>query len=200
MKNNNNENSLIKVNENSIFYKIKKFFRNLFGKKENNITPIENQVIKTQEITNNKRDSFRETVTNIENDETRLLKLQKQFENGEITEEELTQKQIEDLENLYNKQIEELQKSNELRKEKIKNSKYGSEFFDKIKAIETDETRLLKLQKSYERGEVKEEDLTDEQVDKLLELYQDQIDGLRISNERRKKRLVEYRENMKKAI
>lgn len=200
MKNDNNENSLIKVNENSIFYKIKNFFRNLFGKKENNITPIENQVLKTQEITNNKRDSFRETVTNIENDETRLLKLQKQFDNGEITEEELTQKQIEDLENLYNKQIEELKKSNELRKEKIKNSKYGSQFFDKIKAIETDETRLLKLQKSYESGEVKEEDLTDEQVDKLLELYQDQIDGLRISNERRKKRLVEYRENMKKAI
>ena len=200
MKNNNNENSLIKVNENSIFYKIKKFFRNLFGKKENNITPIENQVLKTQEITNNKRDSFRETVTNIENDETRLLKLQKQFDNGEITEEELTQKQIEDLENLYNKQIEELQKSNELRKEKIKNSKYGSQFLDKIKAIETDETRLLKLQKSYESGEVKEEDLTDEQVDKLLELYQDQIDGLRISNERRKQKLLEYREKMKKAI
>ncbi len=200
MKNDNNENSLIKVNENSIFYKIKNFFRNLFGKKENNITPIENQVLKTQEITNNKRDSFKETVTNIENDETRLLKLQKQFDNGEITEEELTQKQIEDLENLYNKQIEELKKSNELRKEKIKNSKYGSQFFDKIKAIETDETRLLKLQKSYESGEVKEEDLTDEQVDKLLELYQDQIDGLRISNERRKQKLLEYREKMKKAI
>ena len=48
MKNNNNENSLIKVNENSIFYKIKKFFRNLFGKKESNITPIENQVLKTK--------------------------------------------------------------------------------------------------------------------------------------------------------
>ena len=200
MKNNNNENSLIKVNENSIFYKIKKFFRNLFGKKESNITPIENQVLKTQELVDNKKDSFRDTITNVENDETRLLKLQKQFENGEITEEELTQKQIDDLEKLYNTQIEELQKSNELRKEKIKNSPYGSQFFEKIKAIETDETRLLKLQKSYESGEVKEEDLTDEQVDKLLELYQDQIDGLRMSNERRKKKLLEYRENMKKAI
>ena len=189
MKNNSNENSLIKVNENSIFYKIKNFFRNLFGKKESNITPIENQVLKTQDITNNKKDSFRETITTNKNDETKLLKIQKQFDNGEITEEELTQKQIEDLENLYNKQIEELQKSNELRKEKIKNSKYGSQFFDKIKAIETDETRLLKLQKSYESGEVKEEDLTDEQVDRLLELYQDQIDGLRMSNERRKKKL-----------
>lgn len=200
MKNNNNENSLIKVNENSIFYKIKKFFRNLFGKKENNITPIENQVIKTQEIADNKKDSFRNAITNIENDETRLLKLQKQFDNGEITEKELTQKQIDELEKLYNKQIEELQKSNELRKEKIKNSPYGSQFFEKIKAIETDETRLLKLQKSYESGEVKEEDLTNEQVKALLELYQDQIDGLRMSNERRKKKLLEYRENMKKAI
>lgn len=200
MKNNSNDNSLIKVNENSIFYRIKKFFRNLFGKKENNITPIENQILKTQEIADNKRDSFRDTITNIENDETRLLKLQKQFDNGEITEEELTQKQIEDLENLYNKQIVELQKSNELRKEKIKNSQYGSQFFDKIKAIETDETRLLKLQKSYESGEVKEEDLTEEQVETLLELYQDQIDGLKMSNERRKKKLLEYRENMKKVI
>lgn len=156
-------------------------------------------MLKTQEIADSKRESFRETITNIESDETRLLKLQIQFDNGEITEE-LTQKQIEDLENLYNKQIVELQKSNELRKEKVKNNQYGSQFFDKIKAIETDETRLLKLQKSYESGEVKEEDLTDEQVNALLELYQDQIDGLRISNERRKKKLLEYRKNMKKAI
>lgn len=112
----------------------------------------------------------------------------------------MTPKQIEDLEKLYDKQIEQLQKSNELRKEKIKNSQYGSQFFDKIRAIETDEIKLLKLQSNYENGVIKEEELTEQQIEELLELYQDQIDGLSISNERRKKKLLEYRENMKKAI
>lgn len=49
---------------------------------------------------------------------------------------------------------------------------------------------MLKLQKGYESGEIKEEDLIDEQVDALLELYQDQIDGLRMYNERRKKKWI----------
>lgn len=114
MKNNSNNNSLIKINENSIFYKIKKFFRNFFSKKENNITPIEKQ-----EIVNNKKESFRKTITNIETDETRLLKLQKQFDNGEITEEELTDEQVEALLELYQNQIDGLRKSNERRKKKL---------------------------------------------------------------------------------
>lgn len=33
MKKNTNEKSLVKVNENGIFYKIKQFFKNLFHKK-----------------------------------------------------------------------------------------------------------------------------------------------------------------------
>ena len=119
MNNNTNDKSLIIVNENSIFYKIKKFLRNLFGKKDSNITPIEKQVLKTQEMANGKKDSFRETVTNIENDETRLLKLQKQYRSGEIKEEDMTEDQVNSLCLLYDKQIRELKRANELRKQKI---------------------------------------------------------------------------------
>ena len=117
--NNTNDKSLIIVNENSIFYKIKKFIRNLFGKKDSNITPIENQVLKTQEMVNDKKDSFRETITNIENDETRLLKLQKQYRSGEIKEEDMTEDQVNSLCLLYDKQIRELKRANELRKQKL---------------------------------------------------------------------------------
>ena len=40
MKENTDEKSLVKINENSIFYKIKQFYKKLFYKKEtiNNIT------------------------------------------------------------------------------------------------------------------------------------------------------------------
>lgn len=117
--NNTNDKSLVIVNKNSIFYKIKKFFRNLFSKKDNNITPIENRVLKTQEIANDKKDSFRETITNIENDETRLLKLQKQYRSGEIKEEDMTEDQVNSLCLLYDKQIRELKRANELRKQKL---------------------------------------------------------------------------------
>ena len=119
MNNNTNDKSLIIVNENSISYKIKKFFRNLFGKKDSNITTIEKQVLKTQEMVNGKKDSFRETITNIENDETRLLKLQKQYRSGEIKEEDMTEDQVNSLCLLYDKQIRELKRANELRKQKL---------------------------------------------------------------------------------
>ncbi len=120
MEKNIEQNSLIKVNEKSLFYKIKRFFMNLF-KKNTNYEETQTQSIENiiQDKSKTQKQDFRETIKQVETEETKLLKLQKQFDNGEITEEELSQKQIEDLLNLYNQQINELEKSNNLRKEKI---------------------------------------------------------------------------------
>lgn len=120
MKENTQEKSLIQVNENSIFYKIKSFFKNLF--KKNNNTIDNYSVIEEKdrsEKISNKKDSFLENIKNIENEETKLLKIQKQYRSGEIKEEELTEEQVKSLCELYDKQIANLRKSNEIRKQKL---------------------------------------------------------------------------------
>lgn len=117
MNNNNKQKkSLIKVNENRIFYKIKKFFRNLFKKQE-----IKNTTSETFNKTENdtQRQKFLENIRNIENEEIKLLKLQRQYRNGEIKESDLTEVQYKSLCDLYDKQILNLRKSNEFRKQKI---------------------------------------------------------------------------------
>ena len=118
MKENTQEKSLVQVNENSIFYKIKKFFRNLFHKNE--IIIEVNNVERHIEIEKeNAKNFFMEAIKNIEDDETKLLKLQKQYRSGEIKEEELTEEQVASLCSLYDKQIANLKKSNEMRKQKL---------------------------------------------------------------------------------
>ena len=120
MKENTQEKSLVQVNENSIFYKIKRFFKNLFNK---NTAVVDNyatiEETKNEVENENKKSAFMEEIRNIENEETKLLKLQKQYRTGEIKEEELTEEQIYSLGALYDKQIAELRKSNEIRKQKL---------------------------------------------------------------------------------
>lgn len=113
---NTNEKSLIQVNENSIFYKIKRFLKNLFHKKE--IT-VSNELIKEKVEIEDKKTTFIESLKNIENEETLILKLQKQYDNGEIKEEDLTEEQFDSLYDLYEKQIAQLRKNNEIRKQRI---------------------------------------------------------------------------------
>ena len=119
MKENTKEKSLVQVNEKSIFYKIKKFFRGLFYKVNSNVESI--NVAETNTINNqeSKKDSFMESIKNIEDEETKLLKLQKQYRSGEIKEEELSEEQINSLCKLYDKQIANLKKSNDIRKQKL---------------------------------------------------------------------------------
>lgn len=118
MKENTDEKSLVKINENSIFYKIKRFFKNLLSKKKDADNSIveETTVIKQDE---DKRNQFMEQIKKIEDEETTLLKLQKQYRNGEIKEESLTDEQVSSLCKLYDKQISNLKKSNEIRKQKL---------------------------------------------------------------------------------
>lgn len=106
------EKSLIIVNESSIFYKIKKFFYNCFKKEKQDKQ-------KNEENIDNEKEQFKKYVKNIEDEETKLLKLQKMYRNGYIKEEELTQIQIKKLCDLYDKQIRNLRKTNEYRKHKV---------------------------------------------------------------------------------
>ena len=120
MKENTQEKSLVQVNENGIFYKIKKFFRNLFNSNAN--TTNNYAIVKETEslvANENKKNSFMESIKNIEDEETKLLKLQKQYRSGEIKEEELSEEQINSLCKLYDRQIANLKKSNDIRKQKL---------------------------------------------------------------------------------
>lgn len=119
MKENTQDKSLVQINDNSIFYKIKKFFRSLFGKKNSNVEST--NVIEATTINNqkNNRSAFIEEIKNVENEETKLLKFQKQYRCGKIKEEELTEEQVKSLCALYDKQINNLKKSNEIRKQKL---------------------------------------------------------------------------------
>ena len=64
-----------------------------------------------------------------------------------------------------------------------------------IKNIETKENKLLKLQKLYRNGEIKEENLTAIQIKDLCDLYDRQIESLKRSNEYRKQRLLINKQN-----
>lgn len=113
-KKNKNEKSLIKVNENNIFVKIRNFFRK--NKKNETVTESVDKTSTTAEI---QREHFKEFIKNIEDERTKLLKLQKQHRNGEIKEKDLTQVQIKSLCNLYDEQIETIQRSIQYRKQRI---------------------------------------------------------------------------------
>ena len=117
MNNNKQEKSLIEVSTNSIFYKIKSFFRRLFKKQVVEDTIVEKIYVNSNN--DNRKEKFVEYIRNIEDEETKILKLQKQYRSGEIKEEELSKEQVTLLCALYDKQIANLKKSNEIRKQKI---------------------------------------------------------------------------------
>lgn len=192
------EKSLMVVNEKSIFYKIKTFFLRLFKKNEidENISQTTNIESNEKQANDIKKDTFLESIKNIENEETKLLKLQKQFDNGEIDKSQLSKEQIADLTDLYKKQISDLEQSNERRINKIRQREDGEEFLKSIKNIENEETKLLKLQKQYDNRLIETKDLTKDQIKSLIELYKKQISELSKSNARRKEKLLLYRKNM----
>ena len=114
---NSEEKHLIDVKEESIFHKIKIFFINLFKKQEKD-SGVEER-IRSVVSNDRQKDNFINSVKKVEDEETKLLKLQKQYRNGEIKEEDMTSKQVKALCDLYDKQIAELEKSNAMRKQKL---------------------------------------------------------------------------------
>ena len=117
MKENTQEKSMVKINENSIFYKIKNFFRNLFNKNTiNKVNIASKDTINTNQRNNDS--SFMKNLKDIESEESKILKLQKAYRKGDIKENDMTEEQISSLLNLYDRQIANLKKSNEKPNEK----------------------------------------------------------------------------------
>ena len=115
-----NNKQLLEINRNSIFHKIKEFFKSMFYK--NSINTNYTNSLKNENITSetlDRKNAFIKQVRKIEDEETKLLKLQKQYRNGEIKEEKLTEEQINSLSALYDKQISNLRRSNQIRKQKL---------------------------------------------------------------------------------
>ena len=191
------EKSLIAVNENSLFYKIKSFFLKLFRGKKNALNGFSIIPVEKNEIQSDKRkDDFIESIRNVENEQTKLLKLQEQFDNRKIEKSQLSKEQIADLTALYKKQINDLEQSNERRINKIRQNKNGASFLKDIQTTENEETKLLKLQQKYDKRLIETNDLPKSQIKALINLYKKQISEITKSNERRKQKLVQYRKKL----
>ena len=116
---NKSKEGLLVVNENSIFNKIKTFFKRLFFKSENLVKEGKFEEIKIQNE-NNKKSSFLKDIKIKENKEIKeLLYLQKLFEMGRIKEKDLSKEERIGLEKLYKQQIYDLKKSINSYKNKI---------------------------------------------------------------------------------
>lgn len=115
MEENTQEKNLVEKNNKNVFSRIKNFFKNLFGKKDNK------KVVDTEENSTNTKENneFKEYIKMTEDEETKLLDLQARYRRGEIGQNDLTEDQIDALCDLYDKQIEDLRKSIQIKEEKI---------------------------------------------------------------------------------
>ena len=90
--------------------------------------------------------------------------------------------------NIENNSFEE----NTTEKENKKNT-FEDSLKDSLEVIDEEKEKLLNLQQQYRNGEIKEEEMTKEQIEKISALYDEQISKLRESNEKRKQKILEYR-------
>lgn len=116
MKKSEQKMDLLIINEKSIFYKIKMFFKRLFLK---NTVYTSDIITEKKDMSYNYKKAFEESIRVEETEEMSLLRLQRKYRDGIIKEEDLTKEQINSLSELYDKQIEELRRSNKLRKDKL---------------------------------------------------------------------------------
>ena len=116
-------NSLIPIKE-SIFSKIKNFFKNLFGRQT-----IERYELNTsEEIIENKQEIrnsiFAQNIKVEETEEQKLLKLQRLIREKRISESDLSIEERTKLRKLYNSQIEDIRSSILQKRNKIIRIKY----------------------------------------------------------------------------
>lgn len=105
--------------------KIKKFFRNIFGinKQQYIEAPKENIEYVNSNIKLQNNINFKDEIAINNDEEKRILKLQKDFKAGLIEEEDLTEKDFNSLSKLYESQIEETKKSIQTYKDRIISAK-----------------------------------------------------------------------------
>lgn len=86
------------------------------------------------------------------------------------------------------KQVEENEKIDAVNVEEPIN-----DFKESIKMTEDEEMQLLELQKKYRRGEIAENDLTEEQIDALCDLYDKQIEEIKQSIRIKEEKIAEHK-------
>lgn len=78
------------------------------------------------------------------------------------------------------------------------NTLQKSEFIYNIAIKENEEDKRLKeLQLKYENGEVDEDELLDEDIDKLIEMYKKETDKLNLDTKKRKEHIVKMLNELK---
>ena len=105
---------------NNIFDKIKNFFKKLFVSDVEKIVEINDNIIRSEEDDILDLDKIKEE-EKIESD--RLFKLKEQFENEEITEEDISEEDKEKIKLLYADQIENLDYAINARMKELENLK-----------------------------------------------------------------------------
>lgn len=107
---------IIEYKENLII-KIKRFFKKLFGKKER----IQENTDNKKELNNTDKNSFRENIEiKQDEEELKIIKLQKEYKAGNIHEEDMTDEEHEKLIDLYKKQNRELKEKIDIKKQIIR--------------------------------------------------------------------------------
>lgn len=91
-------------------------------------------------------------------------------------------------------------KKEEITYQKTEVKEETNSFKENIRNSENSHAELLKLQQRFRNGEIKNGDLTQEQIDKLCELYDSQIQSLKISIEMRRRRIEDYRNRKTRKI
>lgn len=80
------------------------------------------------------------------------------------------------------------------------NNEKNDNFIKNIQIKENkEELRLLQLKQQYENGEIDEEDMLDEDIDKLCKLYEKETDELNADTERRKNHIAQMLKELKNA-
>ena len=69
-----------------------------------------------------------------------------------------------------------------------------------IKRTESEETKLLDLQNRYRKGEIADDDLTQEQINSLCMLYDKQIEDLKRTIEAKKQQISKYKKIDKQKV
>lgn len=108
------DNKMVVVEKEGILKKIKKFFSKIFNSSNNNMNS-EAQIIEKENI-NSEKDNF---VNSLKVDRDNIKELKIKFENGSITEEELTDYEKEQLNKIYDDEIKAINERITYKKKKI---------------------------------------------------------------------------------
>lgn len=78
------------------------------------------------------------------------------------------------------------------------NNFHKDKFIDNISVKENEEEKKLKeLQLKYENGEIDEDEMLDEEIDKLIKMYKNETEKLNMDTEKRKKHISKMLNELK---